>query len=61
MGDEKNMELLKIEAIEAMMPGFHKLSKLLIKEKKDAVYLEGFFDGMLTMKKIELGMDCEGK
>ena len=53
----KYIEIVGIKAIESMMPGFHKLLKIFIKGKKDVSYLEGFFDGMITMKKIDLGID----
>jgi len=52
---EKNEEIVAIEAIESMIPGFGKLMKYMVKGKT-VVYLEGFFEGMITMKKIELGI-----
>lgn len=54
-----NKKLLEIEITESMMPGFRKLLKILVKGKKDVSYVEGFFDGMITMKKIEMRIDIE--
>lgn len=48
-------ERTAIEAVESMMPGFQKMMDLLV-EGKSPEFLEGFFEGMVVMKKIELGI-----
>lgn len=54
IGEQK--EMLSVDAMISMLPGFHKLMHHLI-EGKSPEFLEGFFEGMMTMKKIDIGED----
>jgi len=56
---EKMREITKelaVTDVVSMIPGFHKLMCHLI-DGKSPEFLEGFFEGMIVMKKIELGED----
>ena len=52
--EQQHKEATAIAAIESMMPGFQKIM-ILLAEGKSPEFLEGFFEGMIFMKKIELG------
>ena len=56
MKEEQHKERIAIEEVESMMSGFQKIMNLLV-DGKSPEFLEGFFEGMIVMKKIELGND----